>query len=236
MALGTKPRWDKYDPYVGNFRAPLAADINLETQANKVLGMGINSSGAAVIGAGQTGLKGLVIVPVGTDMNGSLLDGGINTEAGDICDVGKHGEITNFEPSVLTNTQVITVVAGSGNFTVKVKNLKTGVSQVTAGIAYNGANSAVKTGIVGVDDSLLASDVTVTGTAPTFSVTLPSGYTLEANDATATVATPSTVPAAGTNYFVHADGSVNSTKGGDGIYCGHTVEATRLIVNFNDEA
>lgn len=98
MALATKPRWDKYDGYVGNYRGPLAADVVLATQANKVLAVGVNSSGAVTVGAGQTGVHGLVIIPVGVDMYGNLLDGGVNTQAGDMCDVGKHGEITNFKP------------------------------------------------------------------------------------------------------------------------------------------
>lgn len=236
MTLSTKPRWDKYDGYVGNFRGVLANDINLNTQSNVVLAVGVNSSGAVVIGSGQTGIKGLMIVPVASDGYGNLLDGGINTKAGDTCDVGKHGEITNFKPSVIANTFVITVVTGSGNFTVKVKNTVTGVSQPTAGIAFNAIASAVKTGIAGVDDSLLSTDSTlaVAGTAPTFTVTLPWGYAIEANDATATVATPVLTAAAGTNYYAHADGSVNATKGGDGIYVGHTAEADRLIVNVLD--
>lgn len=104
MALTTKPRWDKYDGYIGNFRGPLAADITLATQANRVLAVGVNSSGAVTVGAGQTGVAGVVIIPVGVDMYGNLLDGGVNTQAGDLCDVGKHGEITNFAPSLLGGT------------------------------------------------------------------------------------------------------------------------------------
>jgi hypothetical protein len=104
MALTTKPRWDKYDPYVANFRGPLAADVNLATQANAVLAVGVNSSGAITVGAGQTGIKGVTIIPVGVDMHGVLLDGGVNIEAGDITDVGKHGEITNFKPWQPTGT------------------------------------------------------------------------------------------------------------------------------------
>ncbi|AAN02074.1 gp20 [Mycobacterium phage Barnyard] len=148
--LTTKPRWDKYDGYVGNFRAPLAAAVNLATQANRVLPVGINAQGAAVLGgAGQTGIVGVVIIPVGTDMNGNLLDGGINTGVGDICDVGKHGEIVNFKTTAADGTQ--------------------------------GA------------------------------------------------------PAAGTNYYAHPNGAVDATKGADGVYIGHTVEADRLIVNVNEK-
>lgn len=147
MPLSTKPRWDKYDGYVGNFRSPLAADINLATQANRVLAVGQNSNGATTIGFGATGIKGLIIVPVGADQSGNLLDGGINTEAGDICDVGVHGEITNF--------------------------------------ATTGAGGAQTPGV------------------------------------------------AGTNYYGHPDGTVTATKGADGVYVGHTVEATRLIVHVD---
>jgi hypothetical protein len=90
--LGTKPRWDKYDPYVGNFRGPLALDATLD-MANLILAVGINSSGAVVVGAGQTGLVGVIIMPVGVDIHGYLLEPPL---AGDIVDVGKYGEITNF--------------------------------------------------------------------------------------------------------------------------------------------
>lgn len=148
MALTTKPRWDKYNGYVGNFRAPLAANVTLASQANRVLPAGLNASGAVVFGAGQTGILGVVIVPVGTDMNGALLDGGINIMAGDICDVGKHGEITNFMTTSSTGVQA--------------------------------------------------------------------------------------AAAAGTNYYGHPNGAVDATKGADGVYIGHTVEATRLIVNVSE--
>ena len=234
MALTTKPRWDKYDGYVGNYRGVLAEDIDLDTEANTVLAVGHNSSGAIVIGAGQTGIKGLMIVAVGADIHGNLLDGGINNMAGDPQDVGKHGEITNFRPTALTNAFAVTVLAGSGNFTVKLKNLHTSVSTAIAGVAFNGTNANLKTAIVAVDDGLLASDVTVTGTAPNFSVVVPEGYAIEADDGTASVAVAATTPAAGTNYYAHADGSVNATKGGDGVYVGHTAEADRLVVNVLD--
>ncbi len=147
MALATKPRWDKYDGYIGNYRAPLAADIVLATQANRVLAVGVNSSGAVTIGAGQTGVNGCIIIPVGVDMYGNLLDGGVNTQAGDLADVGKHGEITNFKPSQ------------------------------------------------------------------------PSG-------------TPP-APAAGTNYYGHADGAVLASTAPGAIYLGHTVEADRLVVDVS---
>lgn len=229
MALGTKPRWDKYDGYMGNFRAPLAADIVLATHANKVLGAGVNSDGAVVFGVGQTGLKALVIVDVGDDMSGHLLTGGTNVGAGDIMDCGKHGEIVNFQPSVISNSFALHVDAVSGTYAPLVNGT------ATAGIAFGAVDTALKAAIVAVDDAMTAAQVTVVGTAPDFTVTLPVGKTL-ASGTGVTVTAPTTVPAAGTNYFAHADGSVNATKGADGVFCGHTVEKDRLIVNFNDEA
>lgn len=100
MALATKPRWDKTNPYVGNHRAHLAADV-AEVHFNQVLAVGKNSQGAVVIGGGQTGVDGVMIIAVGQDIHGELLDGGINNMAGDPTDVGQLGEITNFQPYVV---------------------------------------------------------------------------------------------------------------------------------------
>lgn len=233
MTLTTKPRWDKYDGYVGNYRGVLAADIDLDTEANVVIGVGHNSDGAVVVGSGQTGIKGLLLVPVGADIHGNLLDGGINNQAGDPCDVGKHGEITNFAAWGATNAFAVVVTVGSGTWTVKTVSPDGNQSTSTA-IAFNAINSAVKTGVVAADDNLDAADISVTGTAPNFVVTLPDEWTL-AVDAGATVADANpTTTAAGTNYYAHADGSVNAVKGSDGIYVGHTAEASRLIVNVLD--
>lgn len=37
----------------------------------------------------------------------------------------------------------------------------------------------------------------------------------------------------GTNYYGHADGTVDDTPGTDGVYLGHTVEGQRLVVRVN---
>lgn len=58
--------------------------------------------------------------------------------------------------------------ASAGTFT-----LSYGGVGPTATIAYNAANSAVKTALVNLDDGFVAADWTVTGTAPTFTVTVP---------------------------------------------------------------
>jgi hypothetical protein len=227
MALATKPRWDKYDGYMGNFRGVLAEDIDLDTEANVVLGVGLNSDGAVVIGSGQTGIKGLMIVPVGADIHGNLLDGGINNQSGDPCDVGKHGEIVNFVANPADGTYAIVVTVGSGSFTLTVNG------KVTGNIAFNATNTAVEAAIVAVDDNMVDADVTVTGTAPNFSAQVADGFTLAAGTG-ATVTAGATTPVAGQNYYAHADGSVTATKGSDGVYVGHTAEKDRLIVNVLD--
>ena len=109
MALTTNPRWDKYYAYVGNFRVPLALDVNLTTQINRVWGVGVNASGALVIGAGQSGIAGVAIFPVGKDMNGAPLSGTVGAQAGDVVDVGKHGEITNFKTTTAAGVQAAAV-------------------------------------------------------------------------------------------------------------------------------
>lgn len=113
MTLSTVSRWDKYDGYVGNFRTSLGFDVDLETEANQVLPVGLDSSGFAVVGAGSGGIKGVIIVPVGKDINGVLLDGGINIMTGDICDVGKHGEITNFKLRSADGATLTAATAGA---------------------------------------------------------------------------------------------------------------------------
>jgi len=99
MTLATKPRIDKTDPYVGNPRGTLAADVTAD-QANLVIGVGLNSSGQVVVGAGASGILGGVIFAVGHDyLTGGLVQPPV---AGDTIDVFKHAEIVNFAVTVVT--------------------------------------------------------------------------------------------------------------------------------------
>lgn len=78
-------RYDKYDPKVGGYRAQLAADW----PANKVehvVGVGHNAQGQVVIGAGVTGVRGVVVLTKAR-------------KAGEIIDVMTAGEIVEFGPS-----------------------------------------------------------------------------------------------------------------------------------------
>lgn len=74
-------RIDKFDPYIGNFRAPLAAAITLaSTNVEKILPVGLDTSGRVVIGAGNTKIVGVLVVTEPKN-------------AGDIVDVMTDGEL-----------------------------------------------------------------------------------------------------------------------------------------------
>jgi hypothetical protein len=84
-------RYDKYDPISGGFRAPLAANFAYtsskpdwaHTNLNRVIGVGLNASGQVVIGAGNSGIVGVMIL-------------GEPAAAGDVVDVMTNGEIVEF--------------------------------------------------------------------------------------------------------------------------------------------
>lgn len=75
-------RYDKYDPYVGGFRAPIFAAINFD-DAFTAYAVGLDSAGRVVLGAGQTGIVGVLIAHNAK-------------KAGDIVDVMTSGEIVEF--------------------------------------------------------------------------------------------------------------------------------------------
>lgn len=91
-------RIDKYDPISGGFRAPLAADFaagNVEIPH----GVGLNANGQVVLGGGNTGVKGVLV-----------LTGPKN--AGDVVDVMTDGEMV--EAGLTAGTNYYAAVA-SGN-------------------------------------------------------------------------------------------------------------------------
>lgn len=75
-------RIDKYDPVDGGFRAPLAAD---RTGAAAPIGVGLDSNGRVVAGAGNTGIIAVVCkpddAPAGTPMD-CMTDGELVEFAG----------------------------------------------------------------------------------------------------------------------------------------------------------
>lgn len=97
-------RFDKYEPHVGGFRAPLNAAY---TGSASAIGVGLNSSGRVVVGAGATGIVGVICQPA-------------DRAAGDIVDVMTSGELIEFAGTAgtvytaLTTTGVIGVTAADG--------------------------------------------------------------------------------------------------------------------------
>lgn len=73
-------RFDKYDPVSGGFRALLNAAY---TGSANVVGVGLNSSGKVVVGAGVTGIVGVICSP-------------LDKAAGQPIDVMTDGEIVQF--------------------------------------------------------------------------------------------------------------------------------------------
>lgn len=101
-------RIDKTEPNVGSFRAPLDANL---TGAAAPLGVGINSSGRVVAGAGQTGIVGIIVSPY-------------DKVAGDIIDVLKLGQLVEFGGAAGTvytaNTTTGAITNGAASATQKV--------------------------------------------------------------------------------------------------------------------
>lgn len=96
-------RYDKYNPYVGNFRAPLAADF-LSANLNKVIGVGLDANGKVVLGVGANGkIVGVIIL---TKV----------MSAGGVVDVMRHGEIV--ELTGLTAGTALTVLTTDGTLGV----------------------------------------------------------------------------------------------------------------------
>ncbi|MGE3487438.1 MAG: hypothetical protein AB7L09_22180 [Nitrospira sp.] len=124
-------RYDKYQPVAGGFRAPLAAAVTatsgagLTNQVAVPLGVGLNSSGQVVVGAGATGIIGVLVVDSAK-------------AAGDVVDVMTAGEIvdldeTAFDPGATYYGAAAGGVLSTTNtgrrvgFTVGDKSLTTGV-------------------------------------------------------------------------------------------------------------
>lgn len=92
------PRFDKYEPLSGGFRAKLLA--NWAAADGAVIAVGLDNTGKVVPGAGNTGLLGLVIRV------------GIDKSAGDVADVMTDGEI--LEMTGLTAGTIITANTTTG--------------------------------------------------------------------------------------------------------------------------
>lgn len=80
-------RYDKYEPFANGYRAPLAAAMD-GTSANqlkhRLYGVGHDTNGNLVVGAGVTGIKGVFI-----NHRGIL-------QTGEVVDAMTSGEVVNF--------------------------------------------------------------------------------------------------------------------------------------------
>jgi hypothetical protein len=102
------PRYDKYDPVSGGFRAPLNADLTLDGEGSSgVKVVSINTTGKVVVGtAGQSGFVGVLVKNVPFTPSLGNIAGVVNAavpigaKAGDIVDIMTDGEIILTTPLV----------------------------------------------------------------------------------------------------------------------------------------
>ena len=92
-------RYDKYDSKMSGFRAFLAADW-ISTDLERVVGVGLNSSGLLVKGAGQTGVIGVLCLT-------RIIKAGREP-----VDVMKRGEIVEFDKVQKPNIAFATAAPG----------------------------------------------------------------------------------------------------------------------------
>lgn len=90
-------RYDKYDSKDGGFRAPLAADF-AAADLEKALGVGLDVNGRVVLGGGNTGVVGVLVLTKAL-------------KAGDIVDVMTDGEIVEV-PGLAAGTVYYAAAAG----------------------------------------------------------------------------------------------------------------------------
>lgn len=219
-------RYDKYDPKVGGFRAALAADYLL-ANVEKVLAVGLDSSGRVVVGAGQTGVVGVLVLTKAR-------------KAGEVVDVMTAGEIVDFGRTVGTpgtdhgtpgtvyyagtdgkvgggadEVQVVTVTSSASPFTLTFDGQTTGSlsGSTTTGAQLQTALEALSNIAVG--------DVSVSGDAGgPYTVTFGGAYD-DSNVAAIT----------GTNATATTSTGGGTTEGF--VRVGHTVEGQRLIVRVD---
>ena len=230
-------RYDKYDPKAGGYRAPLAANFD-PTLVEKPIGVGHNANGAVVVGAGQSGIKGVLVLTMAR-------------KAGEIVDIMTNGEIVEFGPTSgvpgtdfgtagttyysdgngniaagggggggANETQTVTIDAAGGTYTL------TFDGETTGDIAEAGASTVVQTALRALAN-LNADDVSVSGNAGgPYTVTF--GGSLAGTDVPMMTADATNLTG-GAGTAVVTAGTAGGGDVGD-VYIGHTVGAQRLIV------
>lgn len=121
-----KAQYDKIEPYANSSRGRLNAPFDDPTKFGTPYGVGINANGRVVIGAGQTGIVGVLLLST-------------KKRAGEGIDFQTSGDITGFEGTAGTKyyadatTGVISATNGTGKtyvgFTVEADRLVVRVGQ-----------------------------------------------------------------------------------------------------------
>lgn len=148
----TAPRYDKYDPISGGFRARLAADLTFDAEGSSgVKGMSLDTTGKAVVGtAGQSGLVGVTVKSVPLYPSLGSVAGGVNAsvpvggKAGQTIDIMTSGEIVDV-PGLIAGAETYVTPAGALSqvatanfrvgFTVEATRLVVRLAAPTAGVA-----------------------------------------------------------------------------------------------------
>lgn len=110
-------RFDKYDPISGGFRAVLAA--NWAAADGTPVGVGLDSAGKVVPGAGTTGVLGVVVLV------------SVHKVAGDTVDVMTSGEIVEVD-----NTGFVGRAAGIPVYSVPADGSLTNVATANIKVGY----------------------------------------------------------------------------------------------------
>lgn len=117
-------RYDKYEPYGGGFRAALAAAV-LEANKNVAYGVGLDTNGRIVLGAGNTGIIGVMIAHA-------------PRAAGDYVDVMTDGEVADV--TGLTAGVKLTANTSTG----AISNAATSTTQVPVGFTVEATRIVVR--------------------------------------------------------------------------------------------
>ena len=128
----TAPRYDKYDPISGGFRAKLAADLTFDAEGSSgVKGVSLDTNGRVVVGtAGQSGLVGVMVKNVPLYPSLGSVPGGVNAavpvggKAGQPVDIMTAGEIVEV-PGLVAGIEVYVTPAGALS-TVATANFRVG--------------------------------------------------------------------------------------------------------------
>ena len=219
-------RYDKYEPKNGGYRAPLAVDFD-PNNLERIFGVGHDANGRVVIGAGATGVTGVLVLTMARKAgkiidvmtSGDVIEFG-PTEGEPGVDFGRPGTVyySDANGNIGAGTdEVQTITATSGASPITVAFDGAGPTAATAGNASTLTAAQVEALLVSLPN-INEDDVSVGGpVGGPWPVTF--GGDLEGKN----VATIS-----GTNISVATGTAGGATTGLTRV--GHTVSAQRLVV------